>query len=661
MSSLSWYYHRLRTMSLPEIGFRAQQYWQKKKERKVTGHVPFVTLNSLPTPILPIGNTFIDTEDTIIDIFGLPFNYSLPIDWHLDISSQQWFPQTFAKDINIRTEKYGSAKHVWEVNRLQFLPLIALRYRQTQDERYLQQFQHITQSWIDENPYLLGVSWYSNIEVNIRLIVWFFCWEILDVNALMRTHSRFKLFVETDWLPSIYLHCQYSHRNPSKFSSANNHLVSEYAGLFIAASFWPFEESEQWKKIGKAGLEREIQLQHSAQGINKEEAAEYIQFITDFFLIAYVVGNNTGNAFSTTYGKRLHNIIDYIFQLTDMRGNISFYGDEDDGKVVILDTGHPDNFKSLLVSGSILFGNSLWKIPSTHFDNKNAVLFGEQGQATWEAMNAQSHSVDSKFYEEEGHFLLKKREDEQEIYVHFDAAPLGFLSIAAHGHADALSFVLHVDGHPVIVDVGTYTYHTEAEWRRYFIGTLAHNTVRIDETDQATSTGPTMWVQHYHPVIVHHESGEHKDMVVAEHDGYQKRGVMHRRSIALLKQQNRLRIVDSITLTPLPKTQTGDATSFASLGSCQSHRRASVFVANSRSPRRNSTPRLPATHRRGKRTDRPYPGMVFFLFSKETTHFRPLQPLPCPRVCPTHYGNIDWVAFIKQFSLICIDIQQWLV
>ncbi len=44
-----------------------------------------------------------------------------------------------------------------------------------------------------------------------------------------------------------------------------------------------------------------------------------------------------------------------------------------------------------------------------------------------------------------------------------DAAPLGFLSIAAHGHADALSFILHVDGSPILVDPGTFMYHTHKE------------------------------------------------------------------------------------------------------------------------------------------------------------------------------------------------------
>ncbi len=546
---LSWYYHRLRTMSLPEIGYRASQYWQKRKERQSQqGYFPSEKrLLHLPKSILPTGTLDFQIKEQSIPIFDQKFYYNQPIDWHLDISSQRRFPKSFAKDINIRTSEYGSAKHVWEVNRLQFLPLLALEYRATQDEKVLQQFQDIVQSWIDENPYLVGVNWYSNIEVNIRLLVWFFCWELLDVNTLMQSETPFKKFVEEQWVPTIYLHCLYSHQNPSYYSSANNHLISEYAGLFVAASFWKFDESEDWLAYAKAGLEKEVILQHSQNGVNKEEAAEYIQFITDFFLIPFVVAEATDNSFSPGYRNQLEKILDYIFQMMDVRGNIPYYGDEDDGKVIVLEEGHPDNFKSLLTSGVVLFNNTEWKTKSDGWDNKNAVLFGAGGKMTFDGVEADTTNQASRLYSEEGHFFLRKQQGEQEIFVHMDAAPLGFLSIAAHGHADALAFDVHVDGYPIITDAGTFTYHTDAEWRDYFISTLAHNTIRINQTDQANSTGPTMWINHYQVQVIESSTTEMQDTIVAEHNGYQKLGLTHRRHLVFDKKSGQITVTDTLT------------------------------------------------------------------------------------------------------------------
>jgi uncharacterized heparinase superfamily protein len=103
------------------------------------------------------------------------------------------------------------------------------------------------------------------------------------------------------------------------------------------------------------------------------------------------------------------------------------------------------------------------------------------------------------------------------------------LSIAAHGHADALSFILHVDGNPVVVDPGTFTYHTHKELRNYFVSTLAHNTVCVNGKNQAEQAGPTMWLKHYKAEVV--ACDEAQGIVEATHDGYATEGVSHVRRV----------------------------------------------------------------------------------------------------------------------------------
>ena len=65
-----------------------------------------------------------------------------------------------------------------------------------------------------------------------------------------------------------------------------------------------------------------------------------------------------------------------------------------------------------------------------------------------------------------------------EIWCRCDGGPHGFLSIAAHAHADALSVEVRHDGVDVLADPGTYCYHGQPEWRQYFRSTLGHNTLR---------------------------------------------------------------------------------------------------------------------------------------------------------------------------------------
>ncbi len=550
---MKWYIYRLRSMSAFELLYRVGQLIRKYLEKYTKpGWKADVKLHYRKNTLLKIDASCFPLYDHQISVFGKKFDYSSPINWHMDIDSMKTFPLTFSKSINIRDERYGSAKFVWEINRMTFLPKICLNYMKTGNREYLALFENIITSWNNDNPYLIGVNWYSNIEINIRLINWFICWEILQAHELIDEDSEFKNFVNTQWFPAIYLHCHYSFHNPSKYSSANNHLISEHAGLFIATSLWSFHKSSHWNKIAKKGLEKEILKQHSSNGINKEEAAEYIQFITDFFLLSFIVGDANGNKFSPDYAGMLKKIMTYILNFTDMQGHFPQYGDEDDGRVIILEENQEayNNFKSLLTSAYLLFGD-LKFLTKAYFENdyKNILLFGKKKVNTLKALDVPDEGPKSVFYPDEGHFLCKKRgRDFKEIYMHIDGAPLGFLSIAAHGHADALSFILKIDGNDFLVDSGTYTYHTGIKWRKYFISTLAHNTITINSKNQAMNAGPTLWLNHYRTRVLKSNTDNSKDFVKIQHNGYRNIGATHTREFILDNSTNNLHILDHIEL-----------------------------------------------------------------------------------------------------------------
>src|SRR5690606_4456687 len=135
-----------------------------------------------------------------------------------------------------------------------------------------------------------------------------------------------------------------------------------------------------------------------------------------------------------------------------------------------------------------------------------------------------------------------------EVRAVFDAGPLGFLSIAAHGHADCLSMTLSVAGREQLVDPGTYVYHAEREWRDYFRGTAAHNTVRVDGVDQSRIGGQFLWLEKAKARLERFESTDDHDDVVAFHDGYTRLAdpVRHERRVRFDKRADLLEIVDRL-------------------------------------------------------------------------------------------------------------------
>jgi uncharacterized heparinase superfamily protein len=130
-----------------------------------------------------------------------------------------------------------------------------------------------------------------------------------------------------------------------------------------------------------------------------------------------------------------------------------------------------------------------------------------------------------------------------------DAAPLGYLAIAAHGHADALSFTLSVAGRPVLIDPGTYCYHTQRRWRDYFRGTSAHNTLRVDEADQSVPGGSFLWTRRANVRCLSFESSADRERLVAEHDGYLRLAdpLVHRREILYEHAPRLVTVIDQLT------------------------------------------------------------------------------------------------------------------
>ena len=112
----------------------------------------------------------------------------------------------------------------------------------------------------------------------------------------------------------------------------------------------------------------------------------------------------------------------------------------------------------------------------------------------------------------------------------FDHGPLGYLSIAAHGHSDALAVLLTHNGREIFVDAGTYLYHSGGDWRHYFRSTAAHNTLTIGGRDQSAQAGSFNWAGKAYVSLV--EAVDATE-VCAQHDGYLREfGVIHRRCVS---------------------------------------------------------------------------------------------------------------------------------
>lgn len=443
--------------------------------------------------------------------FGLDLIES-EINWHVDPQSGIRSPTRFGFDINHRDEQLvGNIKNTWEKNRHHHLTILALAFFLTKNEKYAKEVETQLESWIEQNPYLIGVNWTHPLEQGVRLISWVYIFFLLEESTSFDQIFGIDGFI---W-NSVYEHQRFIHDTYSQGSSANNHVIGEMAGLFISSFYWPiFSESKKWNTLSKKILEKELFRQTYLDGVNRELAFSYQIFVLEFGILSLCT---CPEGFSDKFRSTLRKMYDVVFELSSIIGYAPNYGDGDEGMALQLQSLDGDRIDWLLsLSNKILQTSYPVKesLPQHLFDcpeNSNDLK-----------------SKDFFFSKEAGICAGKWNVKDSLFSTLIDIGPLGMGTLAAHGHADALSFTLTVDNIPIIVDPGTYCYHDNLEWRSYFRSVKAHNTISVDNMDQSHQLGPFLWGKRADCKLLRYDEKK-LSFLEAEHDGFKDEGVIHKR------------------------------------------------------------------------------------------------------------------------------------
>jgi hypothetical protein len=231
----------------------------------------------------------------------------------------------------------------------------------------------------------------------------------------------------------------------------------------------------------------------------------------------------------------------FLRSVRDVGGNVPMVGDADDGIVFRLDSPGSDRAEQLLALGDAV----LRRMPPTH-PGVRWLLHALPGKRP----EADPHESETGWAFPDGGYLLFGSHfgEPNEIKGMVDCGPLGYLGIAAHGHADALALTLSIGGEECLVDPGTYSYWQEHKWRDYFRGTSAHNTVRIDGLDQSVSGGRFMWLKKARASIERMPQSPHEFDFRGAHDGYERLAdpVRHMRSVRFDAASATLTVRDEI-------------------------------------------------------------------------------------------------------------------
>ena len=564
---LAWYLRRLSQMSVTEIGGRTVDHVRQlawSRQRVAPGqHVdpPPSVLSVRPAPapvpdhardLVPeaASKHLVAAADRLLagdwTVLGTPRLDIVDPDWFYDPVTCRTAPQhDLAFRIDHRDERVtGNIKAVWELSRHQHLTVLAGAWWLTRNDDYAEAVAAQLRSWWGSNPFLSGVHWTSGIEVGLRLVSW--AW----IRRLLHEWSGVQDLFEANplALSQIWWHQRYLAAFASRGSSANNHIVAEACGRVVGAcAFAWYAESNRWRAQSAHRLEAELAANTFDSGVNRELATDYHRFVTELGLVAMAEATAAGHPLSAATSALLVRSLDAAAAMADVTGRPPRQGDSDDGRGLVVDDPESDPWSLLLATGGAMVGRCPWW-PDGEPGVTATVLGALSPQRSTSVARPESPP---RLFEDAGIVLLRTPPDDgPEIWCRCDGGPHGFLSIAAHAHADALSVEVRYDGVDVLADPGTYCYHGEPAWRSYFRSTRAHNTVEINGMNQSVEGGPFLWTNHSNSTILQTQTGFREvQSFRATHDGYAQLDppVVHERIVELDRTARRISITDQVT------------------------------------------------------------------------------------------------------------------
>ncbi|MEZ0340658.1 alginate lyase family protein [Mycobacterium sp. pV006] len=466
-----------------------------------------------------------------------PVDVGTSIDWNLDPHSGYRWPAVPGSRIDHRAAP-SDPKWIWELNRLQHLPILAQAWLLSGEQRYADTATQQLDSWIDQNPVGIGIAWRGAFESGVRAASVAVALQGLRWSPTI-TPDRYRRLAHM-----LDASARYCWQARSRFSSANNHLIGEMSGLAVIHLLFPelvapAELFDRALHILATEAERLI----LPDGAGAEQSIAYQIFTAELIATVVVLMRLGGVQPAAELPAALDRSAHYLAALVGPYDPDPRYGDDDDSFALRLGPEPKRTVRQHLGIVAAITGNGT---AARLGENTLTAAWFAEATGTDLAYLATTAGVcggAASHYATDGG-LVVIRDGGRRLTM--DVGPLGHLSTAAHGHADALAVTLSNDGRDLIVDPGTASFYGNPAVRSAYRGTRVHATVCVDDVDQSVPGGAFFWRRHARTTV--HAVDLERGVVDAEHDGYRRLAdpVRHRRWVIAPPDETTMVVVDLI-------------------------------------------------------------------------------------------------------------------
>ena len=418
-----------------------------------------------------------------VQIFDKNVKFSKKINWFFGFKDTFNWPIIACEKINIRPLENIDVKYVWELNRHQFFTYLGFAYYITGEVKYALGFKDLILDWIKNNPPLIGINWYSGLEISLRLTSWIFTLYFFKDCKEINNNKFFKLIFESMFQHAYFLRYFYQRRS-------FNHTIGDLFGVyFFSRTLKNIRTMKKWEKIFFKKFKTQIYLQIREDGTNIEQSINYHRFVLEFISIFLILNSDI---LSKNEKSLIEKMFDYTINIIKPDGNFPLIGDNDDGKVLLLSAYEKNPYICLINLGAILFKRGDFKYFSKNLFPISILLTGFQGLNTFNEINVFQPIEKVKFFDKSGYIVIKSDFLKDSSYLFVDFGRFG-PGNAAHTHSNVSNIIFSSKGQDIIIDSGTYSYNMTWKERNYFKSSVAHNVLTINQKNQALIDGWFSW------------------------------------------------------------------------------------------------------------------------------------------------------------------------
>ena len=430
--------------------------------------------------------------------FGhLPLDCGDPIDWHRDALTGRAWPRDlhWSRAMGARA---GDVKVAWEPARFaHFYSMVrAAVLLPERKPELVEAMASQVRRFIAGNPFPRGIHWGSGQEIALRLIAWLFAATMLQDERLAPPQA----------VAQGALHIE-RHFEFVQKSVANNHLISEAAGLLVTALALPeHPRAAAWRALAMETLTAQASRQIAPDGSSLQDSHNYQRVVMDAYVLACaLVPGQTAWLQAIDRGAR------FLAAHEQADGRLPNFGANDGSRFLPLSQCAFEDFRPSLQAAAATQAKSLY--PAGPWDEQALWLFGAR-ERTMQPQPLESVSF------ERGHHILR----DANTMVTFRCGTVR----ERYADLDQLHAGLTYKGIEIAADGGAYCYADQRMYR-HLHGTESHNTVQVDGREQMVRQ------RHFSSVFRTRAklTGFNASSAAGEHYGYERIGVIHSRQIHL--------------------------------------------------------------------------------------------------------------------------------